>query len=114
MKKRAKEEGILPKVDKKGLMIMWNEILLTLFSKMGFGERWRKWMSACFHEASYSILINGFPCASILVSRGLRWGDPLSPFTFTLLTKGVNKLIFRARALGLICELEVGPKDPIV
>lgn len=59
-----------------------------LFDKMGFGERWRKWIKVCIEGSSYSILVNGSPLDPIDANRGLTQGDPLSLFIFSLLGDG--------------------------
>jgi hypothetical protein len=50
--------------------------------KMSFFDGWLKWMSACIFESSMSVLVNGSPSEDFKVGRGLRQGNPLSPFLF--------------------------------
>ena len=45
------------------------------------------------HTASYSILINGEPKGYITLSRGIKQGDPLSPYLFLLCVDGLSSLI---------------------
>ena len=46
--------------------------------------------------ASYSILINGKPRGFITRSRGIRQGDPLSPYLFLLYVEGLLALLRKA------------------
>lgn len=50
----------------------------------------------------YSILINGSPCGYIQATRGIRQGDPLSPFLFVIAMDYLSSLIEDAQNKGLI------------
>ncbi|XP_058757673.1 uncharacterized protein LOC131630949 [Vicia villosa] len=47
-----------------------------------------------------SILVNGSPTKDFVVTRGLRQGDPLSPFLFLLVAEGLAALMKSASTLG--------------
>ncbi|KAL4186311.1 hypothetical protein AMTRI_Chr09g33210 [Amborella trichopoda] len=60
---------------------------------MGFVSNWRSLIFGCLSMAHFSILIIGSPKGFFKASRGIRQGDPLSPFFFTLYAECFSKMI---------------------
>ncbi|GAU51046.1 hypothetical protein TSUD_371240 [Trifolium subterraneum] len=79
--------------------VSWR-FLEQMMIKMGFSEGWLKWMRACVFQSSTSILINGSPTEDFMVGRGLRQGDPLSPFLFLIAVEGLTGLMRKAVEIG--------------
>ena len=102
MQKR-KESGILCKLDieKAYDQINWNFILKVL-KKMGFGDKWVSWIEWCISTATFSVMINGSPAGFFGSSRGLRQGDPLSPYLFVLGMEALSLMIDKAAEGGFI------------
>ena len=70
---RSGMSGILCKVDieKTYDHDSWS-FLLAILEKMGFRNKWRKWVSFCISTVRFSILINGEASGFFSSSRGLR------------------------------------------
>ena len=94
---RKKECGLICKLDieKAYNTISW-EFLLQVMGKMGFGDRWLNWIKWCISTASFSVLVNGSPAGFFPSSRGLRQGDPLSPYLFVIGMEILSCLLNRA------------------
>ena len=69
--------------------VEWS-FLEAIMIKMGFDVRWVALVLSCTNSASYSILVNGVPKGDIRPSRGIRQGDPLSPYLFLICLEALN------------------------
>jgi hypothetical protein len=75
--------------------------------KLGFHGDWVKLIMACVTTASYAILVNGEPKGYIKPKRGLRQGDPLSPYLFLLCAEGLSALFRKAERDSLIKGISI-------
>ena len=101
IKKRGKEGYMAMKLDMSKAYDRMEWIFLeSLMRKMGFHGRWVELVMATIKSISYSFLINGVPCGFIKPTRGIRQGDPLSPYLFLLCSEGLNGLLKKAMAVG--------------
>lgn len=68
--KRNKKECMVFKVDFSQAYdcFDWNYLRLML-RRMGFGDRWMKWIEVAVFTSSMSILVDGSPTADFQVSR---------------------------------------------
>jgi hypothetical protein len=73
----------------------------TLANRLKRVMGWLKWIRACIFNSSMSVLVNGSPTEDFKVGRGLRQGDPLSPFLFLIAAEGLaGRLMRQAVSLG--------------
>ena len=80
---------------------------------MGFCETWLTLILECISNVSYSILVDGEPKSEIFPTRGIRQGNPLSPYLFLLCSEGLNRMVQKAARENLIrgySLCKVGPQ----
>ncbi|KAK1574356.1 hypothetical protein QYE76_018595 [Lolium multiflorum] len=89
--------------------ISWS-FLFEVLRRMGFGERFLKWVALLLSTANTRVLVNGVPGERFVHVRGLRQGDPTSPMLFVaameVLTAVIKKAAERQLFSGLAGILE--------
>lgn len=93
--------------------VSWS-FLFDMMRDMGFGALWISWIRECVSSASMSVLINGGPTKEFNVKRGLRQGDPLSPFLYLIVAEGLSRMIKRACDIGYFNPVCVGSNNVAV
>ncbi|GJY19425.1 hypothetical protein Tco_0390916 [Tanacetum coccineum] len=66
------------------------------------------WIKGCLNSAYASVLINGSPTKEFKIHKGLRQGDPLSPFLFILAVKALHVTFLEAKAKDIFKGVKVG------
>ena len=64
-------------------------ILLTF----SFSSEWVSLTMSCVTSTPFSILLNSQPSQLFDASRGLHQGDPLYPYIFIIMDKGMGRLV---------------------
>jgi len=112
-KRKGKEGMMAVKLDmsKAYNRVKWayHEEVMT---KMGFQERWISLSMMCVKSVSFSVLNNREPKGRIIPTRGLRQGDPISPYLFLLCAEGLSAMLRRKASLWKIKGISVCRKAP--
>ncbi|GJX51872.1 RNA-directed DNA polymerase, eukaryota, reverse transcriptase zinc-binding domain protein [Tanacetum coccineum] len=113
--RKCKKQLMIFKVDfEKAFDSLSWDFLDLVIDKLSFSSKWRFWIQDCLRHARASILVNGSPTVEFEISRGLRQGDPLSPFLFILAMEGLHSLICKAIHLGIYTGAHVGDNNLIL
>ncbi|XP_021971305.1 uncharacterized mitochondrial protein AtMg01250-like [Helianthus annuus] len=99
--KKRKKKAFLLKIDfeKAYDNVNWH-FLLSMMSQMGFPEKWCTWVKGIFASSRASILVNGSPTFQFNSEKGLRQGDPLSPFLFLIVMECLSWMLDKAKSIG--------------
>lgn len=93
--------------------VEWN-FLEVLMEQMGFDRSWIRWIMSCVSSVSFSVLLNGNSHGYIKPERGIRQGDPLSPFLFILCAEALVHSLNMAEEMGRIQGIKLSSSGPAV
>ncbi|GKA50964.1 putative RNA-directed DNA polymerase, eukaryota, reverse transcriptase zinc-binding domain protein [Tanacetum coccineum] len=79
-----------------------------VMERLGFSSTWRKWIMAGLKSSRASILVNGSPTSEFSLKRGLRQGDPLSPFLFIIVMEGLHIALKDGLTANLFQGVKIG------
>ena len=65
-------------------------------------------MRGCLSLVSYAILVNGNAKGWVKAYRGLRQGDPLSPFLFSIVANMLSRMLLRDEERSMLEGFSVG------
>ncbi|XP_019163496.1 PREDICTED: uncharacterized protein LOC109159839 [Ipomoea nil] len=81
---------------------------------LGFEKDWTDLLMLCVTSVNYSILVNGTTVGQVCPTRGIRQGDPLSPYLFILCAEGLSILLQQAEERGDIHGVRVARGVPAI
>lgn len=84
----------------------------TVLERMGFCDTWVSWMMQCVTTVHYSFLLDNEVMGKVIPQRGIRQGDPLSPYIFILCGEVLSGLCTKTQIKGLLPGLKVAQQCP--
>ena len=88
------------------------KFLQAVLINYGFHETFVQWVMECVSTVSFSVLINGGKTKQFNPSRGLRQGDPLSPYLFILCQEVLSRFIDKEHAASNIRGVKMNVRGP--
>jgi hypothetical protein len=111
--KSTSTPGMILKLDlsKDFDKLSW-QYMKELLLAFGFNKDWVSWIMNLISSTFFSILVNGVPSQPISPSRGIRQGDPLSPFLFVIMAEGLGRYIMASIQNGSLQGLPLHGLQP--
>ncbi|XP_012850814.1 PREDICTED: uncharacterized protein LOC105970524 [Erythranthe guttata] len=72
--------------------VEWS-LVLKILNLLGFSNQFVNLIQECISSPSFSFLINGSPFGNLRPSRGIRQGDPISPFLFVIYIELLSRML---------------------
>lgn len=82
--------------------------------QMGFTEKWIRWVMFCVTTVRYKVSFIGSLVGPIYPTRGVRQGDPLSPYLFLLCVEGLSHSLKEAADIGSISGCQINSNAPSI
>ena len=93
--------------------VEWN-FLQDMMLKLGFNETWIQLVMNCVKTVTYQVRVNGELSEVIIPERGLRQGDPLSPYLFLICAEGFSSMLQEAEKRGSLKGIKICKNAPSV
>jgi hypothetical protein len=88
--------------------------LEAVMLKLGFHSLWVRMVMRLVTTVSFQVLFNGGRLPQFLPTRGVRQGDPISPYLFLLAAEGLSCLLKHHSLSSELHGLMVAPSAPAV
>jgi hypothetical protein len=91
--------------------VEWS-FLEKMMRKLGFDDRWTTLIMKCCSTVKYRFKINGSLTEEVIPEKGLRRGDPISPYLFLICGEAFSCLLNAADEDGRLAGVQVAEAAP--
>ncbi|GKB04183.1 RNA-directed DNA polymerase, eukaryota, reverse transcriptase zinc-binding domain protein [Tanacetum coccineum] len=109
-KNRPKRCAMQIDIQKAYDTVNWS-FLESILVKFGFPQKMVKWIMACITSSAFSICLNGEVHGFFKGGRGLRQGDPISPYLFTIVMEVFNLIMSKNIKESIEYKFHFGCKE---
>lgn len=88
------------------------DYLQAMMIKLGFAPSWVQIVMSMVRSLSFSVLFNGERLDTFNPSRGIRQGDPISPYIFLIAAEGLSCLLKSSSSLSQLEGIKVASTAP--
>ena len=78
---------------------------------MNFPPLWINWIEECLSTPSFSVMVKGSPTGFFKGNKGIRQGDPISPYIFVLVMEFWTIQMDISAALGNFQPIKKGMQN---
>lgn len=86
----------------------------NMMIKFGFSSQWIARVMGLVTSVSYSFIRNGEVFGNVIPYRGIRQGDPISPYIYILCAEGLSAIMRRNEEVGLIHGCKIARGAPTI
>ncbi|KAL5557113.1 hypothetical protein UlMin_039349 [Ulmus minor] len=88
--------------------------LKEMMLRLGFDNGWVELVMRCVSSVSYSFILNGQVQGALTPNRGIRQGDPLSPYLFVICAHGFFELLIDFERKKLFKGVKIATSCPSI
>ena len=87
---------------------------MAIMQRLGFVTRWVRLIIMCVSTIKHAVIVNGNLCGSITPSKGLRQGNPISPYLFILCAEALSAMVEKANVEGYLIDVPTSKRGPMI